>query len=48
VLDEKCDNKETLLSIINDLYTQFILSGKKTHVVLEGDQVTYEIALNQS
>jgi len=29
VLDEKCDNKETLLSIINDLYTQFILSGKK-------------------
>ena len=42
VLDEKCNNKETLLSIINDLYTQFILSGKKTHVVLEGDQVTYE------
>ena len=42
MLDEKCDNKETLLSIINDLYTQFILSGKKTHVVLEGDQVTYE------
>ena len=42
VLDEKCDNKETLLSIINDLYVEFILSGKKTHVILEGDQATYE------
>ncbi len=42
VLDEKCDTKETLLSIINDLYTEFILSGKKTHVILEGDQATYE------
>ncbi len=27
VLDQKCDNKETLLSIINDLYTTFILSS---------------------
>ncbi len=36
VLDEKCDDKETLLSIINDLYTV------KTHVILEGDQATYE------
>ena len=42
VLDEKCDTKKTLLSIINDLYTEFILSGKKTHVILEGDQATYE------
>ncbi len=41
-LDEKCDNKETLLSVINDLYTEFILSGTKTHVILEGDQATYE------
>ncbi len=40
VLDEKCDNKETLLSIINDPYTEFILSGKKTHAILEGDQAT--------
>ena len=42
ILDEKCDNKETLLSIINDLYTKFIPSGKKTHVILEGEQATYE------
>ena len=42
VLDQTCDNKETLLSVINDLYTEFILSGKKTHLVLEGDQATYE------
>ena len=24
VIDEKCDSKETLLSIINNLYTEFI------------------------
>ena len=42
VLDQTCDNKETLLSVINDLYTEFIHSGRKTHVVLEGDQATYE------
>ena len=42
VLDQKCDNKETLLSIINDLYTEFIVTSKKTYVIIEGDQVTYE------
>ena len=42
VIDEKCDNKETLLSIINDLYSNFIMTGKKTYVILEGDQATYE------
>ena len=42
VLDQTCDNKETLLSVINDLYTEFIHSGRKTHVVLEGDQATFE------
>ena len=41
-MDEKCDNKETLLSLINNLYTEFIVTGKKTYIILEGDQVTYE------
>ena len=41
VLDQKCDDKETLLSIINDLYSEFILSSKKRFVLLEGNQATY-------
>ena len=42
VLDQKCDNKETLLNVISDLYNEFILKHKKEHVILEGDQATYE------
>ena len=42
VLDQKCDDKETLLSIINDLYNEFIATNKQTLVLLEGDQATYE------
>ena len=42
VIDEKCDCKETLLSILNDLYREFIQSGAKQYVILEGDQATYE------
>ena len=42
VLDQKCDDKETLLNIISDLYEEFILSNKKEWVILEGDQATYE------
>ncbi len=44
VLDQKCDNKERpcMLSIINDLYTEFIVNAKNTYVIIEGDQVRYE------
>ena len=41
VLDQKCDDKETLLNIINDLYEEFIVPKKKEWVLLEGDQATY-------
>ena len=41
VLDQKCDDKETLLSIINNLYNEFIATKKQTLVLLEGDQATY-------
>ena len=42
VLHQRCDDKETLLNIINDIYTEFIATGKKKQVFLEGDQATYE------
>ena len=42
VVDERCDDTETLLSIVNDLYKEFIVTGAKEYVVLEGDQATYE------
>ena len=41
VLDQKCDNKETLINVINDIYQEFIVPKKKQWVLLEGDQDTY-------
>ena len=43
VLDQVCDNKETLLNVINELHTEFILSRRKKYILLEGDQLTYEL-----
>ena len=42
VLHQRCDSKETLLSVINNMYTEFIHTGKKKQIFVEGDQVTYE------
>lgn len=42
VIDQKYDGEGTLLSVINDMYTEFIVTDKKTYVILEGDQATYE------
>ena len=42
VLDQRCDDKETLLNVISELHTEFISSKKKMYLLLEGDQVTYE------
>lgn len=42
VLDQKRDDKETLLKVISDLHTAFIHSGRKTYILLEGDLATYE------
>ena len=42
VLDQRCDDKETLLNVISELHTEFIASKKKMYLLLEGDQVTYE------
>ena len=35
-------NKESLLNVINELHTEFILSKRKKYILLEGDQLTYE------
>ena len=42
VLDQRCDDKETLLNIINDLYVEFIKPNKKKFILLQGDQATYQ------
>ncbi len=42
VLAQRCDDNETLLSVINDLYEQFIVTKKQKFILLEGDQATYE------
>lgn len=41
VMDQRCDNKETLLDIINNLYVEFIVPKQKEYILL-GDQATYE------
>ncbi len=33
VLQQRCDDKETLLNIINDLYTEFFVTKKKKHIL---------------
>ena len=45
VLDQKADNKQTLLAIINNLYEEFIVNGGQKWVVVEGDAKTYDIIL---
>ena len=42
VLDQRCDDKETLLSLIHNLYSGFIVTSKKDCIILEGDQATYK------
>ena len=33
---------ETLLSLIHNLYSEFVVTGKKNYIISEGDQATYE------
>lgn len=41
-LSQRCDDKETLLNIINDLYQEFVVQNKKKWILLKGDQAIYE------
>ena len=41
VLDQKCDNKDTLMNVINRVHTDFIMPKKKKCLLIEGDQDTY-------
>lgn len=42
VFSQRCDDKETLLNVMNDLYQEFVVTKKKKWILLEGDQATYE------
>lgn len=42
VLDQKCNDKETLLNVISALYEESIEQKQKEWILLEGDQATYE------
>ena len=43
VLDAPSENKDTIISIIQDLHQRFIIGQKRTHVIVEGDANLYEI-----
>ena len=43
VLDEKADNRDTVLNVINNLYVNYLKEQSKTYVVLEGDAPTFDI-----
>lgn len=46
VLDEKADDKDTVLNVINQLYNEHVRKQGKNFLVLEGDAKTYEIIQN--
>ena len=41
VMNEKCDNKETVRNVVKRLHQGFIATGIQDCVFLEGNQVTY-------
>jgi len=43
ILNQKCDTKDTIRNIVNQLYTEFIVTKKKQWIILEGDQLTYSL-----
>ena len=46
VLDERADDKDTVLNVINQLYNEHVHIQGKSFLVLEGDAKTYEIIQN--
>ena len=46
VLDERADDKDTVLHVVNQLYTEHVCKQGKRFLVLEGDAKTYEIIQN--
>ena len=43
VFNQKADNKQTLLAIVNSLYEEFIVKEGQKWVMVEGDAKTYDI-----
>ena len=46
VMGQKCDSKETVLEVINQLHREFIVTNRKKWVLLEGDQLTYSLIVS--
>ena len=46
VLDERADDKDTVLHVVNQLYTEHVCKQGKRFLVLERDAKTYEIIQN--
>ena len=42
-MDEKADNRDTVLNVINNLYVNYIKEQSKNYLVLEGDAPTFDI-----
>ena len=43
VFDQKADDKQTLLAIVNNLYEEFMVKEGHKWVMVEGDAKTYDI-----
>lgn len=46
VMGQKCESKETVLDVIDQLHREFITTRKKEWVLLEGDQLTYSLIVS--
>ena len=44
VIDAVAVNKDTLMSLLHDLYQQYIVEQRLDHLVVEGDAKLYEIS----
>ena len=43
IMDCKADSKDTLMSMLHDLYDEFIATGSSKYLVVEGDAKLYEL-----
>ena len=43
VLDAVADSKDTVMTVISDLYEQFVVQHNLTHLILKGDATLYEV-----
>ena len=46
VLDAVADSKDTVMTVISDLYEQYVVQHNLTHLILEGDAKLYKVLLS--